>query len=150
MARSRITHIMVLADGSEQGFRAAEQAIVLAKTAEAKLTAISVIDTDTLRQLLTFNILAAQEMTDFEAELETSARQYLDRVRSMAMDAKVVTEQVLVKGPYHAAVLAQQRQLEVDLLILPGFKSSRATRDLLAREYQKIVDQAPCPVMLVK
>jgi len=150
MAKSRITHVMVLADGSEQGFRAAEQAILLAKTAEARLTAISVIDTDTLRQLLTYNILAAQEMTDFEAELETSARQYLDRVRTMAMDAKVVAEQVLVRGPYHAAVLDQQQQLKVDLLVLPGFKSGRATRDLLAREYQKIADQAPCPVMLVK
>lgn len=150
MARAKLSHILVLADGSEQSFRAAEQAIALAKLAEAKLTVMSVIDTETLRQLLTFRILAAQEMTDFESELETSARQYLDRVRSMAMEQKIVAEQVLVKGPYHTAVLAQQHQLSVDLICLPGFKSRDATRDLLAREYQKIVDEAPCPVMLVK
>ena len=145
-----ITNILVLADGSEQGFRAAGQAIALAKTCEAKLTAISVIDTETLRQLLTFRILASQEMSDFEGELEVSARQYLDRVRSMAMDEKMIAEQVLVKGPYHTAVLAQQRQLGNDLLVIPAFKSRDATKDLLAREYQKIVDDAPCPVMMVK
>jgi nucleotide-binding universal stress UspA family protein len=150
MAKGRITHILVLADGSEQGFRAAAQAINLAKTAEAKLTALSVIDTETLRQLLTFRILASQEMTDFESELEVSARQYLDRVRSMAMDEKVVAEQVLVKGPYHTAVMAQQKQLGADLVVLAGFKSRDANKDLLAREYQKIVDEIPCPVMLVK
>lgn len=150
MAARRLSHIMVLVDGSEQGFHAAEQAIALARTAEAQLTAISVIDTETLRQLLTFNILATQEMTDFEGELEVSARGYLERVRSMAMDAKVVVEPLMVKGPCHGAVLAQQRQLQVDMLILPGFKSSRANRDLLAREYQKIVDDVACPVMLVK
>ena len=150
MARGKLSHILVLADGSEQGFRAAEQAIRLAKLAEANLTVLSVIDTETLRQLLTFRILAAQEMTDFEAELETSARQHLDRVRSMALEQKVVVEQVLVKGPYHTAVLAQQKQLGADLLCLPGFKSRDATRDLLAREYQKIVDEVPCPVLLVK
>lgn len=150
MAKSQITHIMVLADGSSQGFRAAEHAVRLAKVMGAKLTAVSVIDTETLRQLLTYRILAAQEMSDFEVELETSARQYLDRVRTMALEEKVVAEQVLVKGPYNTAVLAQQKQLKVDLIVLGAFKSRDAARDLLAREYQKIVDEAPCPIMLVK
>ena len=150
MAKAKITRILTLADGSEQGFRGAAQAIALAKVCEARLTVISVIDTETLRQLLTFRILASQEMSDFEGELEVSARQYLDRVRSMAMDDKVVAEQVLVKGPYHTAVLAQVRQTGADLLVIPGFKSRDATRDLLAREYQKILDDAPCPVMVVK
>lgn len=150
MASTQITHVMAVADGSEQGFRAAERAILIAKAFGAKLTAISVIDTETLRQLLTYRILATQEMSDFEAELETSARQYLDRVRNMAMDQKVVAEQVLVKGPCHTAVLAQQKQLAVDLVCMAAFKSRDAARDLLAREYQKIVDDALCPVMLVK
>jgi nucleotide-binding universal stress UspA family protein len=150
MARKEFLNVLVLADGSERGFRAAERAIALARIAEAKLTVMSVIDTETLRQLLTFRILASQEMTDFEAELEVSARQYLDRVRKMAMDEKVVAEQVLVKGPYHTAVLAQQKQLGADLIVIPAFKSRDATRDLLAREYQKILDDVPCPVMLVK
>jgi nucleotide-binding universal stress UspA family protein len=150
MAKSHFTHILVLADGSEQSFRAAEKAIALARAAEARLTALSVIDTETLRQLLTFRILASQEMSDFEAELETSARGHLDRVRAMALEAKIVAEQMLVRGPYHTAVLAQQKQIEADLIVLAGFKSRDASRDLLAREYQKIVDDAPCPVMLVK
>ena len=150
MAKKAITHILILADGSAQSFRAAETAIGLSRETGARLTAIAVIDTETLRNLLTYRILATQEMSDFEAELETSARKYLDRVRAMAMDEKVVAEQVLVKGPFHTSVLAQQKQQEADLVVIGGFKSSQATRDLLARELQKILDQSPCPVMMVK
>ena len=150
MAISHFKHVLVLADGSPQGARAAELAVHLAKVTGAKLTAVAVIDTMTLRQLLTYRILAAQEMTDFEAELEVSARGYLDRLRSLALDAKVVCEQVLVKGPYHTAVLHQRKQLGADLIVMGAFKSRDASRDLLAREYQKIVDEVPCPVLLVK
>jgi len=150
MAKSHFTHILVLADGSDQSFRAAEKAVALARVAEARLTVLAVVDTETLRQLLTFRILASQEMTDLEAELEQSARQNLDRVRAMALEGKVVAEQVLVRGPYHTAVMAQQRQLRADLIVLPGFQCREAARDLLAREYQKVIDEATVPVMLVK
>ncbi|MBN2581820.1 MAG: universal stress protein [Planctomycetes bacterium] len=150
MAKKAITHIMVLVDGSQQGFRAAEAAIGLAREVGAKLTAMAVIDTETLKNLLTYRILATQEMSDFQIELETSARKYLDRVRTMALDEKVAAEQVLVKGPYHTSVLSQQKQLEADLVVIGAFQSGQATRDLLARELQKITDMVPCPVMMVK
>jgi nucleotide-binding universal stress UspA family protein len=150
MAKKAITHIMVLVDGSRQGFRAAEEAIRLAREVGARLTAMAVIDTETLKNLLTYRILATEEMSDFQVELETSARKYLDRVRTMAMDEKVAVEQVLVKGPYHTSVLMQQKHLDADLVVIGAFQSSQATRDLLARELQKIVDMVPCAVMMVK
>lgn len=150
MAKRQINHILVLADGSDAGFRAAEIAVALARDLGVKLTVMSVIDTETLRQLLTYRILANQEMSDFEAELETSSRGHLERVRNMAMEEKVVAEQVLVRGSYSNAVVNQQKQLGADLIVMAGFPSSRATRDLLAREYQKIADQAPCAILTAK
>ena len=150
MAKKAITHIMVLVDGSAQSFRAAEAAIALAREMGSRLTAMAVIDTETLKNLLTYRILATEEMSDFQVELETSARKYLDRVRTMAMDEKVTAEQVLVKGPYHTSVLSQQKQMGADLVVIGAFKSSQATRDLLARELQRIVDESPCPVLMVK
>jgi len=150
MAKKAFTHIMVLVDGSRQSFRAAEEAIRLAREVGARMTAMAVIDTETLKNLLTYRILATQEMSDFQVELETSARQYLDRVRTMALEEKVQVEQVLVKGPYHTSVLSQQKQLNADLVVIGAFQSSQATRDLLARELQKIAAMVPCPVLMVK
>ena len=115
MPKQTIQHIMVVADGSEAGFRAAALAISLTRSTGARLTAISIIDTETLRQLLTYRILVSQEMQDFEGELESSARQYLERVRTMAMDEKVAVDQLLVRGPYHQAVLSQQSQLAAEI-----------------------------------
>jgi len=150
MAKPPITRIMVLADGSERSFLAAALAIHLAKSCGAKISALAVVDTDTLRQLLTHRILAAQEMIDLEVELEASARQHLERLRAMALEGKVVLEQILVRGPWHTSALTEQRELAADLIVLPAFKSNQANRDLLCREYQKIIDEAPCPIMLVK
>jgi nucleotide-binding universal stress UspA family protein len=38
----------------------------------------------------------------------------------------------------------------VHLIVVGGFRSSRTTRDLLARQRQQIVDHAACPVLVVK
>jgi len=41
-------------------------------------------------------------------------------------------------------------QRKVDLIALGGFQSNRASRDLLTRQRQQIVDHAACPVVVVK
>jgi nucleotide-binding universal stress UspA family protein len=150
MADLVFSHILVLADGSEQSSHAAGAAITLAKACQARLTALAVVDTETLRHLLTHRILTAQEMIDFEIDLEANAHHHLEQVKAAAAQHGVTAEQVLLRGSWNTAALAQQKELAADLVVLAGFKSSRISRDLLAREYQMIIDECPCPILLVK
>jgi len=145
-----VTHILVLVDGTEASYRAADCAIDLARALGAQLTAIAVVDTETLRQLLSVKILVDAEMGEFEKELQDSSRRQLDEVRQRALDRRLVIEQVLATGNVEVVVPREVQERGVDLIALGGFDSNRALRDLTARQRQQIVDRAACPVLLVK
>jgi len=150
MASAVFEHILVLVDGSEASLRAAEFAINLAVQLPARLTAVSVVDTDTLRKLMSVRILVEQEVREFETELERSQTRQLDYVHQLARKAGVQCAAVLGKGVCHSAVLSEQKARKADLIVLGGFRSSLTKMDLNARERQTILDEAPCPVLIVK
>jgi len=150
MAKPSIRHILVLVDGTEASYRAADAAIGLARDLGARLTAMAVVDTETLRQLLSVKILVDAEMGEFEKELEESSRRQLAEVADRAADRKVVADQALLTGNTETVVPREVQQREVDLINLGGFLSSKISRDLLARQRQQIIDRATCPVLVVK
>ncbi|HUU10406.1 MAG TPA: universal stress protein [Phycisphaerae bacterium] len=150
MAKSPVNHILVLVDGTDSSYNAADVAIELARSLGAKLTAMAVVDTDTLRQLLSVKILVDAEMGEFEKELEQSSRRQLAEVCRRALDRKVLAEEVLLTGNTETVVPREVQQRGVDLIALGGFQSSQVTRDLLARQRQQIIDRSVCPVLVVK
>jgi len=150
MAKPAVSHILVLVDGTEASYHAADTAIELARSLGARLTAMAVVDTDTLRQLLSVKILVDAEMGEFEKELEESSKRQLAEVCQRALDRKVVVDEVLLTGNTETIVPREVAEREVDLIALGGFQSSKVTRDLLARQRQQIIDRAKCPVLIVK
>ncbi len=150
MARSPVNHILVLVDGTESSFRAADYAVEIAHAVGAKITALAVVDTDTLRQLLNVRILVDSEMDEFEKELELSSQNQLDEVRQRAMKKRVKFDDVLRSGNSEVIVPKEVSQRGVDLLAMGAFPSERVKYDLLARQRQQILDRATCPVLVVK
>ena len=150
MPKPPVNHILVVVDGTEASFRAADRAIDLARALGAQLTALAVVDTETLRQLLSVKILVDAEMGEFEKELQESARRQLAEIRERALDNKVVIEEVLITGNVETVVPKEVQDREVDLIALGGFQSTKVTRDLMARQRQMIIDRATCPVLVVK
>ena len=151
MARlSSGSHILVLVDGTESSFHAADCAIDLAKAVGARLTAMAVVDRETLHQLLSVKILVDAEMGEFEQELQASARRHLARVRDRALDRRLAIEEILATGNVEEIVPRTLHEQSVDLVALGGYDSSRVQRDLLVRQRQQIADRAACPVLLVK
>jgi nucleotide-binding universal stress UspA family protein len=148
--RFPMTKILLVVDSTEAGLKAARYAIDLAKSTGAQLTAASVVDTETLRQLLSKRILVTVEMEEFEKELESSNRRYIEEVERMAKDKDVKLESVQLKGSVHNTIVAEQKRRGSDLVIIGGFKSSVISKDLLARERQLILDAMPCPVLVIK
>jgi nucleotide-binding universal stress UspA family protein len=145
-----INHILILVDGTKSSFQAADYAIDLARTLGARLTALAVVDTDTLRQLLNVKILVDSEMAEFERELELSAQNQLDEVRQRAMGKRVKFEDVRRSGNSEVIVPIELTQRNVDLLIMGAFQSERVKHDLIARQRQQILDRATCPILVVK
>ncbi len=145
-----VTHVLVLVDGTESAFAAATKGVEMARALDAKLTALAVVDTETLRQLLSVKILVDTEMGEFEEELKESARRQLTDVRERALDAKIVIDEILEVGNVETVVPRVVQDAGVDLICLGAFQVSKVTRDLVARQRQQIIDRALCPVLIVK
>ncbi len=149
-ADTQIRTILLFADGSDAAIRAAELAVHLAQVHDADLVAAAVVDTETLSMLLRQHILVDEERAEFDSELEASAERQLGMVANQARRQAVPAETALLRGDTHSAVLAEARRRNVDLIVLSGFTATMTRRDLLAKEKQRIVDEAPCPVLLVR
>jgi len=146
----RVKHILALVDGTESSLRAADLAIDLAIALGARMTAMAIVDTDTLHQLLSVRILVDAEMGEFAKELQESAQRHLADVCLRAARRELAIDQVLATGNSEAIVPKEVQERGVDLIAIGGFHSSRITRDFLARQRQQIVDHAACPVLVVK
>lgn len=142
--------ILLMVDSSETAARAARRAVELAARLNCKIYAVTVVDTDTLSQLLKGKILVQDEMEEFESDLTASSRRYLRMVAKVAHDAGVEMEERLLKGGCHQTILAQQKELDAGLVVLGGFSYSMTKRDLVSKAKQHIIDELPCPVLIVR
>jgi nucleotide-binding universal stress UspA family protein len=143
-------NIIVFVDSADSSMKAAEFAVRLAACASARLTAVSVVDTDTLKKLLTARILVEQEMAEFEADLAQSQNRTLEYVKHLAARAGVAMEAVMGKGVASSVVLAEQKARQADLIVMGGFRCTLTRLDLASAERQRILDVAVCPVLVVK
>ena len=150
MARAPFRHILTLVDGTEASMTAAKYAVALASSSRAKLTGVGIVDTATLKHLLSSHIMVAAEMEEYERELEGSARGHLAYFTGLAKESGVAAETVLIKGATHSAMLAEQKTSGADLIVLGAFRWALAHRDQRARERQLLLDEAPCPVLVVR
>ncbi len=150
MSESGVRNILLVVDSSDAAVRAARKAIELAADLAARVDAAYVVDTGTLRQLLSGKILVAEEMEEFEEDLAGGGRKYLRMVEELADDYDVPLETHLLKGSWTPAILAEVKRINADLVVLGGFKYSMVKRDLVCKQKQTLIDDAPCPVMIVR
>ena len=149
MSRHGFSKIMLLAEGTEEGMEAARRAIQLAADEGAVLHIVSVVDTHTLKQLLTYRIFVEDEMRQYEQDLEESCHKQLDYVARLATKERVEYRTSLLTGACHTSVLREQGRVGADLLVMGAFRPSTVKTNLLAREKQLIMDEIRCPVLLV-
>ena len=93
---------------------------------------------------------ARQTPAEYEQELEVSCRKRMNYLAQLADKAGVKNRTALLRGACHSAILREQMASKADLLVMGAFRASTARRDLMAHEKQLIIDEIPCPVLLVR
>ena len=79
-----INNILVYIDGTEASISAAMYAIALSKSTGASLTALYVINTKALNDLVKARIFLAEEEIEYHQDLEKDAERYLNHVKKLA------------------------------------------------------------------
>ena len=141
-------HILVPIDGSEPSLQAVQMAMRVIELCPAcKMTVLYVIDKLVLNELVRFSKRSEQEVG---AELEEQGRRYLELARSDAERQGVSAQCRTRRGDPFEEVIAAANDLRADLIIM-GHTGRRGTsRVLIGSVTQRVLDYAPCPVLVMK
>jgi nucleotide-binding universal stress UspA family protein len=144
-------HLLVPSDGSVRSDQAVERALGLAAALGARITFLHV------QPRVPVSVLGMGEMLDAAAidRLAIAARQESERILNQAVataDAAGVPasrEQVSGDLP-HREILAATERLGCDLIVMASHGRRGLGGLLLGSETQRVLVQAPCPVLVVR
>jgi nucleotide-binding universal stress UspA family protein len=144
------TNILVYLDGSEDSVTAAMAAIVLAKRLGATLTAVYVVNTRALQDLVKARIFLDIEEQEYRRDIEGDAQRYLNHVERLGIQKGVKVIPVKTSGTVHTEVRNYLQDHHMDLLVLGGISEIHSRRDELLSETDRMMRTAPCPVLVVR
>lgn len=142
--------LLLVVDGSDASVAAAEFAVELAAGIGSEITAIYVVDTATMDYLMQMRILVKEEREEFEGDLERTGSRYLDYVTTLGRNLGLEVETVQRKGRFHQTILKEARTMRADAIVVGGWRRTVTRKDATSVERQLILDQAECPVIVVK
>jgi nucleotide-binding universal stress UspA family protein len=149
MPQSPVKHIMVYLDGSETCIAAAQYAVFLAKTFDAKLTATYVVDQRILDELVKARIFFKEEALDYEFDLEQDGKRYLNYARELGRAKGIEMDVVLLKGEVHTLVLGKIAEIGADILVVNEFEEFTSRREASYDDKERILRRAKIPVVVV-
>ncbi len=142
--------LLLVVDGSKASTAAAQYAVRLAGQTGGEIIAVYVVDTATMDYLTQMHIFIREEREEFERDMGQTGRRYLDYVQTLGRNRGVSVRTDLRKGSFHQTILRMARELEVDAVILGGWRHTITRKDSTSVERQLILDEVECPVIVVK
>ena len=139
--------ILLPISGSDEAVSASEFAVKLASAHDAQIIVLSVVDTSVVRQLARHSGKSPGEV---EIEMEESGWRHLYHTEEMAKDSKVKAIVLMEYGLPQERILSKARELGVDLIVFGHTRSAGTRGRLLDKFLQQILENAPCPVLIVK
>lgn len=143
-------HLIVLVDGTRASAQAVDASIALALSLGAELTALVLLETETLVQLLDNKFLSKAEMESLQVDLEENGRRLLSEVVDAGRERGVEIRTAIVRGNSARTLPREISARGADLVVLGAFDARKALHDLLARQRLEIVTHASCPVLVVR
>jgi nucleotide-binding universal stress UspA family protein len=143
-------NVLVAISGSDASINAGKYAIALAKIYHCALSAVYVIDTATLRELLISRIFVEDESREYEKSLEENGHRYLNYLEDLALKKGVKIQKILKSGAIYTEILKTADEIDADLIVLGGWQQDKNIRDLISHAHMEVLYHAKSTVMVVK
>jgi len=137
--------ILVPTDGSDPSMRAAEFAVNLAKHFESEIVAIYVIDRVILEE-----VSKVHERHELEEEIKRKAERCLNYIVKLAEKKGLKARSILVEGQPHDQIVRHAESLEADIIIMGSRGRRGMNRILIGSVAERVIEYAPCPVLVIK
>jgi len=148
--KNPIKKIMVYIDGTEQSITAAQYAVCLARYLDAGLSALYVVNTKALEDLVRARIFLREEEEEYEKDLKEDARRYLNHVKELGQKKGLTVEVKSSMGNVRQEIVKIIKEDEIDLLVVGEISKIRSRRDEFYDETDRAMRSSPCSVLIVK
>jgi nucleotide-binding universal stress UspA family protein len=145
-----VEHVLVYLDGSEESLTASEYAILLAEATNATLSAVYVINTRALQDLVRSRIFLEAEEQEYSRDLEADADRYLNHVKKVADRRGITVALFKRRGSVQQELTKIIDDEEIDLLVLGELAHVRSRRDEFYDEAERAMRSSACSVLIVK
>lgn len=144
-------HILVPTDGSERSLRALNEAVELAQALGSHLTLLHVIGPAPMPLVGMGDQLDARTLEALIAVAQSESDRILDEGLKVAHSRGVAATSEQVRGdPPHGAIVATAQRLTCDLIVMASHGRRGMVGLLLGSETQRVLVQAPCPVLVIR
>ena len=141
---------LVALDGSKAAMHALNYAITLAEVTNAELELLTVVPPVFLPSYSIY-VLKSEAISDCAKELEISFRgvlsKALNEIRKTKPELKVSTK--FEKGEPYARIVETAKEGKFDLIIM-GRRGAGGRATVLGSVSCRVIDESPCPVLIVK
>jgi nucleotide-binding universal stress UspA family protein len=145
------THLLVPSDGSELSRKALQEAVKLARCSGARITVLHAQPTVPLPVVGMGEMLDAATMEALIAATRRDSDRLLEEASRIAVEAEVTAscERVVNDLPYRVILEAAER-LGCDLIVMGSHGRRGLQGLLLGSQTQRVLLNAPCPVLVVR
>ncbi len=147
---SPVRKMLVYIDGSEESVTAAQYGIVLAKTMRVDMTALYVVNTRALDDLVKSRIFLRSEEEEYSQDIEKDAERYLTHVQNLGLQKGVTVKTVKKRGTPFLEIKAEIESGDIDLLLIGEVSKIRSRRDESFNETERAMRNVRCSVLIVK
>lgn len=156
---AKISKILVAIDGSQHSMKAVELAIEMSEKGlsnktedDDRLTALTVLDVSKPRKFLSSFIAAPTYGLRELDEERNAAKQWMDAVRKKAEDKKIPFRSEIIEGlvSAEATIVDYAESHEIDLIVVGTRGRTGFSKVLLGSVASRVVEYAPCSVIVVK
>ena len=142
------SHILIAIDGSEHAARAAEQALFLARSLNARVTAVSVIPP--WAKVAGYDAIWYTD-TLYKERAHATSEHYLQEVRQAAKEHAVPLETTVVEADQpHLGILETAQKLDCDLVVMGSHGRSGLSAVLLGSVTSKVLTHGSLPVLVCR
>jgi nucleotide-binding universal stress UspA family protein len=130
-------------DGSEHAFKALSLALAIARQNNSELHMVSVEEIDYMPEFI----------EEVRQETGTAARRFhavLQRARAMAEEHQVKLQTHILAGHPVRDIVQLAVEIKVELLVIGATGHSAIYERMIGSRADRIVQLAPCPVLVVK
>ena len=140
-------HILAPINGSQSSVTAGRLAVQLTALHKAHITFVYVVDDAVVEELAAMSGRVAKQV---QSELELSGQRSLDYLSRLASEADLTSGQVIRHGVPYREITNLAREQGVDLIVVGQVGSRGPRRILIGNVTERIIEHAPCSVLVVK